>query len=230
MFKNLKVSLRNTFITGLLVSLPIACTVFILRFLFRLLDNAVSPTFTKMLIWAGAPIQEGYRIPGLGVFMTLVVIFLMGVVTRNVMGAKLVQLGEMILQRIPVVRSVYTSAKQVVTTIAQTDTKAFRQVVMVEFPRQGLWSMGFVSSVTKGEVQAITDREVVNVFVPTTPNPTSGFLVFVAREDLIELSMTVEEGIKMIISCGIVTPKFQKNKTLLPDELPTVEVRQDVKI
>ncbi len=213
-FKKLKIKLRNYFITGLLISLPIAFTIFILNFLFRLLDDALSPTFTKLLITLGAPIQAGYRIPGLGVFMTLVAIFLIGVITTNVMGAKLLQLGEKILERIPIVRNVYTGAKQVVTTIATTDTGAFNEVVVVEFPRKGIWSMGFITSQTRGEVQEITTEEVVNVFVPTTPNPTSGFLIFVPKKDTTSLSMTVEEGIKMVISCGIVTPKHDKRDAL----------------
>lgn len=225
--------MRNYFITGLLITLPIAFTIFILNFLFRLLDDSLSPTFTKLLIMAGAPIKEGYRIPGLGVFMTLVVIFLIGVITTNVMGAKLLQLGEKILERIPVVRNVYTGAKQVVTTIATTDTGAFNEVVVVEFPRKGIWSMGFITSQTRGEVQDITEEEVVNVFVPTTPNPTSGFLIFVPKCDTTSLSMTVEEGIKMVISCGIVTPDFDKHNAL--KEGQTVEIdpkmipQQDVK-
>lgn len=222
MFAKLKNRLRNYFITGLLITLPIAFTVFILNFLFRLLDDALSPTFTRMLIFLGAPIREGYRIPGLGVVMTLVVIFLVGMITTNVLGAKLVHLGEKIVERIPVVRNIYTGAKQIVTTIAHTDTKAFSEVVMVEFPRKGIWSLGFITSVTKGEVQDITDEEVVNVFVPTTPNPTSGFLIFVPRNDLVILSMTVEEGIKMVISCGIVTPQYSHRKALesSPASLP----------
>lgn len=235
MFKNLKNRLRNYFITGLLITLPIAFTIFILNFLFRILDGSLSPMFTRLLILAGAPIKEGYRIPGLGVFMTLVIIFLVGVVTTNVMGAKLLQLGEKILDRIPVVRNIYTGAKQIVTTIAATDTKAFSEVVMVEFPRKGIWSLGFITSKTRGEVQEITDEEVVNIFIPTTPNPTSGFLIFVPRKDTSPLHMTVEEGIKMVISCGIVTPKMEDRKQLHTGETveidphpPTAEKQQDV--
>ena len=235
MFKNLKNRLRNYFITGLLITLPIAFTIFILNFLFRILDGSLSPMFTRLLIMAGALIKEGYRIPGLGVFMTLVIIFLVGVVTTNVMGAKLLQLGEKILDRIPVVRNIYTGAKQIVTTIAATDTKAFSEVVMVEFPRKGIWSLGFITSKTRGEVQEITDEEVVNIFIPTTPNPTSGFLIFVPRKDTSPLHMTVEEGIKMVISCGIVTPKMEDRKQLHAGETveidphpPTAEKQQDV--
>ncbi len=205
---------RNVFITGLLVTLPIAFTIFILNFLFKTLDNWLSPGITKLLILAGTPILEDFRLPGLGVAVTVLIIFLVGVLTKNIFGAKLVQLGEMIVEKIPIVRNVYTGAKQVVTTIAHTDTNAFSRVVLVEFPRKEIYAMGFVTSETKGEVQALLEGDVVSVFVPTTPNPTSGFLVFIAQDEIIDLSMSVEEGIKLIISCGIVTPKFDSEKLL----------------
>lgn len=205
---------RNIFITGLLVTLPIAFTIFILNFLFKTLDNWLSPSITKLLILAGAPILEDFRVPGLGVAATVFIIFLVGVLTKNIFGAKLVQLGEMIVEKIPIVRNIYTGAKQVVTTIAHTDTNAFSRVVLVEFPRKGIHAMGFVTSETKGEVQALTEGDVVSVFIPTTPNPTSGFLVFLPQNDIIDLTMSVEDGIKLIISCGIVTPKFDSEKLL----------------
>ncbi len=208
--------MRNIFITGLLVTLPIAFTIFILNFLFKTLDNWLSPSITKLLILAGAPILEDFRVPGLGVAATVFIIFLVGVLTKNIFGAKLVQLGEMIVEKIPIVRNIYTGAKQVVTTIAHTDTNAFNRVVLIEFPRKGIHAMGFVTSETKGEVQALTEGDVVSVFVPTTPNPTSGFLVFLPQNDIIDLTMSVEDGIKLIISCGIVTPKFDSEKLLDP--------------
>ncbi len=208
--------MRNIFITGLLVTLPIAFTIFILNFLFKTLDNWLSPSITKLLILAGAPILEDFRVPGLGVAATVFIIFLVGVLTKNIFGAKLVQLGEMIVEKIPIVRNIYTGAKQVVTTIAHTDTNAFSRVVLVEFPRKGIHAMGFVTSETKGEVQALIEGDVVSVFVPTTPNPTSGFLVFLPQNDIIDLTMSVEDGIKLIISCGIVTPKFDSEKLLDP--------------
>ena len=208
--------MRNIFITGLLVTLPIAFTIFILNFLFKTLDNWLSPSITKLLILAGAPILEDFRVPGLGVAATVFIIFLVGVLTKNIFGAKLVQLGEMIVEKIPIVRNIYTGAKQVVTTIAHTDTNAFSRVVLIEFPRKGIHAMGFVTSETKGEVQALIEGDVVSVFVPTTPNPTSGFLVFLPQNDIIDLTMSVEDGIKLIISCGIVTPKFDSEKLLDP--------------
>jgi len=214
MFSNLKRRLRNIFITGILITVPVAFTLFILNFLFKLLDNLVVPWFIKTLIRIGTPIPEDFRLPGLGLILIVLLIFVIGVLTQSFLGGKLVQLGEMIVDRIPVVRSIYTGAKQVVTTIAEADTKAFRKVVLVEFPRKGIYSLGFITGTTEGEVQELTNAKLVNVFVPTTPNPTSGFLVFVANEDIIELTMTVEDGIKFIISVGIVTPEYHQEKIL----------------
>ena len=214
MFKNLKRRIRNIFITGILITVPVAFTLFILNFLFKLLDDLVVPWFIKTLIEIGTPLPENFRLPGLGLILIVLLIFVIGVLTKSFLGGKLVQLGEMIVDRIPVVRTLYTGAKQVVTTIAEADTKAFRKVVLVEFPRKGIYSVGFITGTTKGEVQELTDANLVNVFVPTTPNPTSGFLVFVANEDIIDLTMTVEDGIKFIISVGIVTPEYHQGKIL----------------
>ncbi|MCH8932124.1 MAG: DUF502 domain-containing protein [Nitrospinae bacterium] len=214
MFSNLKRRLRNIFITGILITVPVAFTLFILNFLFKLLDNLVVPWFIKTLIRIGTPIPEDFRLPGLGLILIVLLIFVIGVLTQSFLGGKLVQLGEMIVDRIPVVRSIYTGAKQVVTTIAKADTKAFRKVVLVEFPRKGIYSLGFITGTTEGEVQELTNAKLVNVFVPTTPNPTSGFLVFVANEEIIELTMTIEDGIKFIISVGIVTPEYHQGKIL----------------
>ena len=172
MFSNLKRSIRNIFIAGLLVTIPIAFTFFILNFLFKKLDSTLSPIFTQILITFGAPITSDFRIPGVGVIMTLLVIFLVGVFATNIFGRELVRLGEKILAKIPVVRSVYTGTKQVVQTILDAEIETFRKVVMIEFPRKGLWALGFITCENKGEIQQITSEEILNVFVPTTPNPT----------------------------------------------------------
>jgi len=203
--KNFKRRFRNVFITGLLITLPIALTWIILRFLLRNLD-AMSPVFTRLLIEIGAPIPEGYRIPFLGVVMTLLIVLLVGWLTTGFFGKKIVDLGEYIVDKIPFVRKIYTGSKQVVVSIAQADTSTFRKVVLLEFPRRGLLAIGFVTGETRGEVQSLTQENMLNVFVPTMPNPTSGFLVFSPPEELTEISMTIEEGIKYVVSGGIVTP------------------------
>jgi uncharacterized membrane protein len=203
--KNLKRRLRNIFITGLLITLPVVLTWFILQFLFKNLD-ALSPVFTNLLIQLGAPFPEGYRIPFLGVLITLLIILTVGWLTTSFFGKKVFQLGETLVEKIPFVRRIYTGSKQVVISIAQADTSAFRKVVLLEFPRRGLLAIGFVTGESRGEVQRLTQESMFNVFVPTMPNPTSGFLIFAPADELTEVSMSIEEGIKYVVSGGIVTP------------------------
>ena len=205
MLKNLKRRLRNIFITGLLIPLPIVLTWFILQFLFKNLD-ALSPVFTNVLIQLGAPFPEGYRIPFLGVLMTLLIILTVGWLTTSFFGKKIFKIGETLVEKIPFVRRIYTGSKQVVISIAQADTSAFRKVVLLEFPRRGLLAIGFVTGESRGEVQRLTQENMFNVFVPTMPNPTSGFLIFAPSDELTEVSMSIEEGIKYVVSGGIVTP------------------------
>jgi uncharacterized membrane protein len=207
--KKLKRRIRNVFITGLLITLPIALTYFILQFLFKNLD-ALSPVFTKILIDLGAPIPEGYRIPALGLVITLLIVLAVGWFTTNFFGKRLIHLGESIVERIPYVRRIYKGSKQVVQSIAHADTSAFRKVVLLEFPRRGMLAIGFVTGESRGEVQEYTREDVLNVFVPTMPNPTSGFLVFAPPEELTEVDMSIEDGIKYVVSGGIVSTEGLK--------------------
>ena len=189
----------------MLITLPIALTWFILQFLLKNFD-ALSPVFTRMLIQLGAPIPEGFRIPFLGLMVTLLIVLAVGWLTTNFFGKKLFELGELMIEKIPFVRRIYKGSKQVVSSIAKADTSTFRKVVLIEFPRRGLLAIGFVTGESRGEVQRITRENMLNVFVPTMPNPTSGFLIFSPPEELTEVSMTIEEGIKYVVSGGIVTP------------------------
>ena len=189
----------------MLITLPIALTWFILQFLLKNFD-ALSPVFTRMLIQLGAPIPEGFRIPFLGLVVTLLIVLAVGWLTTNFFGKKLFELGELMIEKIPFVRRVYKGSKQVVSSIAEADTSTFRKVVLIEFPRRGLLAIGFVTGESRGEVQRVTRENMLNVFVPTMPNPTSGFLIFSPPEELTEVSMTIEEGIKYVVSGGIVTP------------------------
>ena len=200
----------------MLITIPIALTWFILKFLFRNLD-ALSPLFTDLLIKAHVPIPEGFRIPFLGVFMTFLTILLIGVFATNIFGKRLVHLGERIVAKIPFVRRIYSGTKQVVLSFANTDTSGFNRVVLIEFPRRGINAIGFVTGETKGEVQRLTADNVINVFVPTTPNPTSGFLVFAPPEEVKDISMSIEEGVKYVISGGIVDPFTQTKQVDLKD-------------
>ena len=209
MFKNFQRRIRNVFITGLLITLPIALTWFILQFLLNNFD-ALSPVFTNILIQLGAPIPEGYRIPFLGLVVTLLIVLIVGWLTTNFFGKKVFQIGELLIEKIPFVRRIYKGSKQVVSSIAEADTSAFRKVVLIEFPRRGLLAIGFVTGESRGEVQELTRENMLNVFVPTMPNPTSGFLIFSPLEELTEVSMPIEEGIKYVVSGGLVTPPVLK--------------------
>ena len=209
MFKNFQRRIRNVFITGLLITLPIALTWFILQFLLNNFD-ALSPVFTNILIQLGAPIPEGYRIPFLGLVVTLLIVLIVGWLTTNFFGKKVFQIGELLIEKIPFVRRIYKGSKQVVSSIAEADTSAFRKVVLIEFPRRGLLAIGFVTGESRGEVQELTRENMLNVFVPTMPNPTSGFLIFSPLKELTEVSMTIEEGIKYVVSGGLVTPPVLK--------------------
>ena len=135
-----------------------------------------------------------------------------GFLTAGLIGRYIIKLGERIIQRLPIIRSVYGALKQIFESVLASSSESFREVVLVEYPRRGIWAIAFITGITKEEVQNITDNEMLNIFLPTTPNPTSGFLLFVPKDELIQLNMTVEEGIKMVISGGIVTPKDKNAK------------------
>ena len=195
--------LRNYFLAGILVTAPIGITVYLVSTFVSMVDDWVTPLIpTRYLPEAYLP----FSIPGFGLVVAFVGLVLVGALTANVAGRLLVLTSERILARMPVIRGVYGAVKQLTETVFGSQSAAFREVVLVEYPRRGLWSLGFITGVTEGEVQDLTDDQVVNVFVPTTPNPTSGFLLFVPRRDLVDLSMSVEEWIKMVISGGIVMP------------------------
>ena len=206
MLKNFNRRLRNVFLTGFLVTLPIALTVFILNFLFKSLD-ALSPIFTHWLIVLGAPLPEGYRVPFHGVIMTFGIVFFVGALTTNIFGKKLLQFWEGLVGKIPFVRRIYKGTKHLVSAFTTVDTKSFTKVVLIEFPRKGVHAIAFVTGKTRGELQRLTSDNHINIFIPTTPNPTSGFVIFTDPSEVIELDMTIEEGIKYVISGGIVTPE-----------------------
>jgi len=168
-------------------------------------------------------------VPGLGVVIILVVLTLVGFLAANFLGRTLIRIGERIVGRMPVIRSVYSALKQIFETVLAQSSTSFREVVLVEYPRRGIWALGFVTSHTKGEIQGVTEDDVINVFLPTTPNPTSGYLLFVPRRDLATLAMSVEDGIKMVISGGLVTPPDsrtpeQRAKPRIPSRVSMVDL------
>lgn len=196
--------LRNYFLTGIIVTAPIAITIFLVWQFITFLDGSVGRFFP---IPAGIEKYLPFGLPGIGLIFMLAFLTFIGFITAGFAGRTLVRLGERLLSRMPVVRSVYGTLKQIFETVLNQSSRSFREVVLVEYPRRGIAAIGFVTGPTQGEVQERTDEDLVNIFLPTTPNPTSGFLLFVPRKDLIHLDMTVEEGIKLVISGGIVTPK-----------------------
>lgn len=199
-------SLKSIFFAGLVVTLPLAFTIFVFHFIFVNLDQFLGPLVTKLLIKLRAPITSDFRVPGLGLFTTFVIIFLVGLFTRNIAGRRLVRLGEAILVKIPVFKNIYVGAKQVIETISASSSRAFSKVVLVEYPRQGIYALAFITGESRGEVGEKMEKEMINVFLPTTPNPTSGFFLLVPKDEIIELDMSVEDGVKMLISAGLVVP------------------------
>jgi uncharacterized membrane protein len=195
--------LRGNFFAGLLVVLPIIITFYIIKFTVTMVNSAASSFFPPQY----APSHYlPYDIPGVELAIGILVLIFIGMSVRNFVGANLVKWAEGLVNSIPGVRSVYSAVKQIIDTVSVSNSSSFREVVILEYPRPGVWAIAFVTGEASGEVSRITDEALVNVFLPTTPNPTSGFLLFVPRKDLIPLHMTVEQGVKMVISAGIITP------------------------
>jgi len=197
---------RNYLIGGLLIWIPIMITVWVVRFLSGILDQSLlllPPPWRPEAVF-------GRYIPGLGIILSLFLLFLTGVVVKNLFGGQMVAGIESLVRRIPIVGAVYGGAKTFSETVLTDKGRSFKQVVMVEFPRKGVFSLGFITSEVLQEVQAKTARDVISVFVPTTPNPTTGFLVMFPREDITPLDMTVDEAFKMLLTLGVVVPSWKK--------------------
>ena len=208
--------LRGYFFAGILVTMPLTVTLALAWWLVGAVDAYIVPLIPHE--WnPDAYLKEvvGIRIglPGLGVVVLLIAITLIGALTAGFIGRMIVGTGERILARMPVVRNVYSAIKQILETVFKDQSKAFRQAVLVEYPRRGVWTIGFLTGRTEGEVQNLILEDVVNVYIPTTPNPTSGFLLYVPREDIQVLDMSVEEAVKMVISIGLVTPPDRRSET-----------------
>ena len=207
--------LRAYFLAGILVTAPISITLYLAFLLFRAVDEAVTavlpPQFNPetYLPETWSPIG----IPGIGLVILVVGLTLIGWLAAGFIGRLFLRVSEAVLARIPAVRSLYGAVKQILETVLANQSSAFREVVLVEYPRRGMWVIGFITGATEGEVQNLTEDTLVNIFVPTTPNPTSGFLIFIPRGDMVVLDMSVEEGIKMVVSAGIVTPPDRRPET-----------------
>lgn len=211
--KGLMARLRGWFFTGLLVTAPVLLTIYITWLFVDIIDGqveALMPSGLRDYISVNAPIIG--KIPGVGLLIGVIMITLIGAIAAGFLGRWLIRLGERILNRMPVVRSIYGASKQILETVLSTQSDAFREVVLVEYPRKGLWVLGFVTGATKGEVKDMMSEQTVNVFIPTTPNPTSGFLLFCPNKDINYLDMNVEDAVKLVVSGGIVTPPYKQPK------------------
>lgn len=201
--RSLLARLRTYFLTGLVVTAPVGITAWLIWLFVDFVDTTVVPLIPEAYNPANF---LPFSVPGIGVIIMLVAMTLIGAFVTNFLGRWLVGFGERIVARVPVVRTIYGVLKQIFDAVLAQRSGAFREVVLIEYPRHGIWVIGFVTGTTKGEISRLLDDEIVNIFLPTTPNPTSGFLLFMPRKDCVSLDMTVEEGIKLVISGGIVAP------------------------
>lgn len=204
--------LRNYFLAGIIVTAPIGLTIYLVVITIEAIDRNV-----QRLIPVGfeperfIPFHLPYGIPGLGVILSLLIFTLIGFLATNLLGRTLLRLGERIVARMPVIRGIYSALKQVFETVFSQSGNSFRQVALVPWPSKDSWTVAFVTNYVQGEVSRRLDEDLVTVYVPTTPNPTGGYMTYFRRSDIVILSMTVDEAMKLIISCGVIVP---------PEKLP----------
>ncbi len=200
--------IKKIMLTGVAAIIPVGLTIYILLIIIKAMNNLV-----RIIPYRYQPDQIlPFHVPGLGIIFTLILIFVVGLVTKSYLGKKAVTLGELIVGKIPLVRGIYKGIKQLVDAIMSDKGDSFKKVVLIEYPRKGLYSIAFVTGDTRGEVKERTFQNAMNLFVPTTPNPTSGFYIVIPKSDVIPLTMTVEEAFTLIMSGGIITPPDASKK------------------
>ena len=219
--------MRAYFITGILVVAPVSITLYLAWIFIGFVDNRITPLI---------PVQYNpetylpFALPGLGLLILVVTLILVGAATAGFFGRLWARVSEQIIGRMPVIRNIYGAVKQILETVLAQQSKAFREAVLVEYPRRGIWAIAFITGRTEGEVQNITEEECINIFLPTTPNPTSGFLLFVPKKDLVHLDMNVEEAIKMVISGGIVTPPDRRPESEKAIKLASAHTYENLEV
>ena len=199
--------LRGYFIAGILVTGPIALTLYLIWAFVDFIDNSVGHILPDEY---NPQTYLPFHVPGLGLILAVIGLTLIGAATAGVLGRVLLRLSERILARMPVVRGIYGAVKQIFETVLAKQSNSFREVVLIEWPRIGVWTIGFVTAAVEGEIAKLAGEDPVSIYVPTTPNPTSGYLVFIPRRDVVTLAMSVEDAIKYVISTGIVAPEPKK--------------------
>lgn len=204
--------IRSYLLAGLLVWLPLGVTLFLLNIAVRLMDRSLGLIPLEVRRELTIPILDitVFEIPGIGLILTILILFVTGLLTANLFGRRLVAFGESLLERIPLVRTVYSAVKNFAEIVLRPDGQSFKKVLLIQYPRKGVWSLAFQTSTDIGEIDAKTEKKLVCVFVPTTPNPTSGFIILVPNDEVIELEMSVDEALKMIISLGVVKPPWPR--------------------
>ncbi len=208
--------LKRYFVAGLLVVVPVYITVYVLALIVRFMDNifTIVPSFLRPDSYLR------FHIPGLGIFFTVAAVFIVGVLATNIFGMWALAVTERVVARLPVASMVYNASKQFLETVFSTENESMRKVVLVEFPRKGTYSMGFLTGKTKGEVREKTPENTVNVFLPTTPNPTSGFYIIVHENEIIPLDMKVEDAFKVLMTGGMVVPDTRTGfKVIMPQKV-----------
>lgn len=204
-------AIRKTFVTGLLVAIPIFLTIFIFVWLFNWVDARLGEPVTRFINQ-----QIGVKglldpIPGFGLIILILLIFLFGIIARNYLGGKLIALGERIFTQIPIISRIYIAIREISEAFLSEKREVFRKAILIEYPRKGVYSIAFITQDTRGPVQDALDSDVVSVFVPTTPIPTSGYLLFVPKDQVLELDMSVEDALKLVISGGSIHLKNKRD-------------------
>jgi len=206
--KRLKNAIKKNLVAGILIILPISLTFYIVFLLVRVVDRILIFLPPKYNPQTYLP----FNIPGVGLFFTIIIIFIVGLLARNYIGSKLIEFWENMVNKIPFIRTIYVAIKQLGETIFIKKEKDFKRVVLIEYPRKGVFTLAFTTGRGEGEIQEKTKKRVLNIFVPTTPNPTSGFYLLVPEDEIKFLDMGVEDAFKLIISGGMATPERNKNK------------------
>ena len=219
--------LQRYFLTGFIVTAPLAITAYLAWSFIRWVDRLVTPYIPKAY---NPGTYLPFEVPGLGLVAAVFAITMVGFLTANFVGRTIVGMGETILDRTPFIRTVYKAIKQIFETVFADTDQTFQRVALIEYPRPGLWALAFIATDTRGEVDTRLQRighETVSVFLPTTPNPTSGFLLFVPKEDLIELAMSIEDAAKLVISAGLVTPDLVEDDILHEADRARIEALKE---
>jgi uncharacterized membrane protein len=199
--------LTNYLISGLLFWIPLALTVLVIKFFLEVVNNLVPERLLPEAL-----LNLDTSIPGSGIVFVVLILLITGVLVTNILGRKILGLWERALNKIPGFRNIYNALKKISSTVLNTSSESFRKAFLIQYPSKGIWVVAFQSGDYKGEIEAIIGEDVINLFVPTTPNPTSGFFVIIPKKDAIELKMSVEQAFKLVISAGVVTPETLKIK------------------